>query len=204
MLDVLTGRRPVLSAAGFVLALFGAGLLSACTTIEGTNAMTDFGTFEREVMTSTLQGLGAVPQEEKEQTASRRAPLVIPRSTNALPAPQPSSAGAIPVDSNAPQIDTAGLSEDDLRRLRNARVVDLRTLSGRPLTEEESRQLTAQMSAQRLPGRTGRSLYVPPDEYFFTTARGEDLICLATNGDLVSVNDAACPPAIRRALAEQN
>ncbi len=203
MRDEVTGARPALPAAAFALAILGTLGLSACTTVEGTNAMTDIVTFEREVMTSTLQGLGAVPREEKEVTVSRRAPLVIPRQTNALPAPQESRAAELPSNSNAPQIDTAGLSENDLRRLRNARVVDLRTLSGRPLTDAEARQLTARMTAQRLPNQV-RPLYLPPDEYFFTTSKGEDLVCLAANGDLVPVNDPACPPAIRRALAGQN
>ena len=38
--------------------------LSACTTTEGTNAFSDFGTFEREVMTSTAQGVGLVLDAE--------------------------------------------------------------------------------------------------------------------------------------------
>ena len=45
------------------------------------------------------------------------------------------------------RLDTPGHSEADIRRLRNARVVDLRTLDGRPLTDEEARKLTARMTA---------------------------------------------------------
>ncbi len=62
-------------------------LLSACVTAEGTNAMVDPGTFEREVMTSTLQGLDIVPQEQKPVSNERRAPLVLPKQTAQLPAP---------------------------------------------------------------------------------------------------------------------
>lgn len=201
-----TGRHPVLSVAARTVA-FGvfvaaAAAMAGCTTIEGTNAMTDVGTFEREVMTSTLQGLGAVPQEQKPVTASRRAPLVLPRSTGSLPAPQQSAGTALPEDSNSPRIDATGLSDEDIRRLRNARVVDLRSLSGRPLTEEEAKQLTARMTAARLPNQK-RSLVIPPDDYFFTTtSSGQDLVCLANNGDLVPLNDPDCPPAIRRALSQ--
>lgn len=197
------GRRPA------VLAVTRTGLLSlsllvglgvsACTTTEGTNAMTDFGTFEREVMTSTLQGLGMVDRVEKEETNQRRAPLVLPKTTAALPPPATASAVAqLPADSDNVQIDTTGLSEDDMRRLRNARVVDLRTLSGRPLTDIEAKQLTARMTAAQLkPGP--RPLYLPPDEYF-TTVGGKDMVCLAKNGELVPLDSDACPPEIRKAL----
>ena len=174
--------------------------LQACTTVEGTNAMTDFGTFEREVMTSTLQGMGIVDKPApKEQLAGHRAPLVLPKETQTLPAPQESAvADALPADSNTVQIDMTGLSEEDLRRLRNARVVDLRTLAGRPLTDVEARQLTARMTAARV-GTSQRSLIIPPDEYF-TTVKGEDYVCLAASGELVPVHDPACPPAIKKAL----
>ena len=47
----VTGRR----FASVAALLLVAGGLSACTTTEGTNAFTDFATFEREVMTSTAQ-----------------------------------------------------------------------------------------------------------------------------------------------------
>lgn len=174
--------------------------LQACTTVEGTNALTDIGTFEREVMTSTLQGVGIVDKPAaKEPLAGHRAPLVLPKQTETLPAPQESVAeAALPTDSDTVQIDMTGLTEEDLRRLRNARVVDLRSLSGRPLTEVEARQLTARMKAARV-GTAQRSLIIPPDEYF-TTVKGEDYVCLAANGELVPVSDPACPPAIKKAL----
>ena len=53
--DHRSRRLPLLLSAG----------LGACTTVEGTNALTDVGTFEREVATETLKGLGMVPQETK-------------------------------------------------------------------------------------------------------------------------------------------
>jgi hypothetical protein len=107
----------------------------------------------------------------------------------------------LPVDSGKVQIDSTGLTEEDIKRLRNARVVDLRTLSGRPLTDVEARQLTARMKAARL--KSGpRPLYLPPEEYF-TTVKGQDLVCLAKNGDLVPLTDASCPPEIRKALSGQ-
>jgi hypothetical protein len=196
------GRRPAVLAVTRT-ALFSAAILlglgvSACTTTEGTSAMTDFGTFEREVMTSTLQGLGMVDRPEKEETNTRRAPLVLPKQTASLPAPTQEKTDLLPADSTNVQIDTAGLTEEDLKRLRNARVVDLRTLSGRPLTDVEARQLTARMTAAQLKGGP-RPLYLPPDEYF-TVVGGQDMVCLAKNGDLVPFNDKACPEEIRRAL----
>ncbi len=188
-----------MAALGLVLTL----ALGACTTVEGTNAMTDVGTFEREVMTSTLQGLGMIERTEKEETNTRRAPLALPRQTASLPAPADDTKTAmLPADSANVQIDTAGLSEEDMKRLRNARVVDLRTLAGRPLTDVEARQLTARMTAAQL--KSGpRPLYLPPEEYF-TVVGGKDTVCLAKNGDLVPLNDKSCPEEIRKALQESN
>lgn len=199
------GRRPAalavtrtgLLAAALLLAL----AVSACTTTEGTNAMTDFGTFEREVMTSTLQGLGVIERTEKEDTNTRRAPLALPKQTASLPTPAPADdakTAMLPADSANVQIDTTGLSEEDMKRLRNARVVDLRTLAGRPLTDVEARQLTARMTAAQLKGGP-RPLYLPPEEYF-TVVGGKDTVCLAKNGDLVPLSDKSCPEEIRKAL----
>ena len=67
----LTGRRTA-SVAAILLVAMG---LSACTTTEGTNAFTDIGTFEREVMTSTAQGIGLVPKEEKPDPTNPRGAL---------------------------------------------------------------------------------------------------------------------------------
>ena len=67
MIDDHKGRfLSVPSAALKLLALLSPLLLPAlagCTTAEGTNAFATPATFEREVMTSTLQGLDIVPQE---------------------------------------------------------------------------------------------------------------------------------------------
>jgi hypothetical protein len=200
----VTGRRPAVLAvtriAMAALALAATAGLGACTTVEGTNAMTDFGTFEREVMTSTLQGLGAVPQETKEPLVSHRGPLVLPKSNAALPPPQSTDVAEaqLPEDSTAVQIDMSQVSEEDLTRLRKARVVDLRTMAGRPLTDEETRQLTARFQGAQIKGK--RSLIIPPDDYF-TVVNGTELICLAEDGKtLVAVTDKRCPSAIRRAL----
>jgi len=198
-----TGRRPAVLAVTRT-GLFSAALLlalsvGACTTTEGTSAVTDFGTFEREVMTSTLQGLGMIDREQKEETNQRRAPLVMPKQTASLPAPEAETKTALlPADSNTVQIDTSGLSDEDMKRLRNARVVDLRTIAGRPLTEAEARQLTARMTAAQLKGGA-RPLYLPPEEYF-TVVGGTEMVCLAKNGDLVRLDDKACPEEIRKAL----
>jgi hypothetical protein len=187
-------------SAGLAAAL----LLSACTTTEGTNAMTDFGTFEREVLTSTMAGFGVVSAgEKKDENLQPRAPLVMPKDGRSLPAPAPeASLAALPVDSKTVQIDTTGLSEDDLKRLRNARVVDLRTVAGRPLTEAESRQLTARMTAAQMKSGA-RPLYLPPEEYFFNL-EGTDLVCKSKSGQLVPVNSAECPKEVRDAIAKRS
>jgi hypothetical protein len=199
----LTGRPSAIVAvtrAGLLSLALVAGLaLSACTTTEGTNAMTDFGTFEREVMTETLVGLGGMPREEKEEPKTPRAPLVMPKDTKSLPAPTTETKVAeLPEDSDKVRIDASNLSEADLSRLRNAKVVDLRTLSGRPLTDKEAQILTARMTAARLtPG--ARPLYLPPDEYF-TTVAGTELVCATKSGDLVPLDSKDCPAEIRKAM----
>lgn len=199
----LTGRSSAFVAvtrAGLLSVALVAGLaLSACTTTEGTNAMTDFGTFEREVMTETLVGLGGIPRAEKEEPKTPRAPLVMPKDTKVLPAPTTQTASAqLPEDSDKVQIDATGLSEADIARLRNAKVVDLRTLSGRPLTDQEAQILTARMTAARLtPG--ARPLYLPPDEYF-TTVAGTELVCATKTGELVPLDSKQCPEEIRKAM----
>jgi hypothetical protein len=202
-----SGQRPSSSAAtrfALIALSFAATLsLGACTTTEGTNALTDFGTFEREVMTSTATGLGLIPREEKEETTQRRGPLVLPRNDGTLPAPvKEAEVVGLPVDSDTVQIDTTGLTEDDLKRLRNARVVDLRSLSGRPLTEAESRQLTARMTAAQLKGGS-RPLYLPPEEYFYNL-EGTDLVCMSAKGQLVPVTSKDCPIEIKEAIGKKS
>ncbi|MGV3650490.1 MAG: hypothetical protein ACO1OK_03640 [Devosia sp.] len=194
-------RGPAL--ARMALAILGFAALSACTTVEGTNALVDASTFEREVMSETLRGIGMLEREQKPDVTSPRAPLVLPRNANALPAPQTQTAAAqLPEDSRNVQIDTSRISEDDLRRLRNARVItDPRSMSGRPLTEQETRMLTARMQAVQV-RQTNRPLYIPPDSYF-TTVKGQELVCMSKSGELVPLADPSCPPEIRAALAGQ-
>jgi hypothetical protein len=195
----LTGRRTA-SVAAILLVSIG---LSACTTTEGTNAFTDIGTFEREVMTSTAQGVGLVPKEEKPEPTNPRGPLVLPKSGQALPAPTEDTAVAmLPEDSDSVKVDSTGLSDADLARAKRTKVVSLQTPDGRPLTATELKALTARMKEFRV--SQNRSIYTPPEEYFTVTANQQDLVCLAASGDLVSVNDPACPPEIRKALLKKS
>lgn len=196
-MSILEPGRVRFAATAIIVALG----LGACTTVEGTNALVDATTFEREVAAETLKGLGVIEREDKETIKTPRAPLVLPKDKNALPPPRQASTDLLPEDSDNVQIDASGLTEDDIRRLRNARVVDIRAISGRPLTEQETAQLTARMKAARIAFSQNkeRPLYLPPDEYF-TTVGGQELICLAENGDLVPLDDPACPPEIRAAL----
>lgn len=191
----LMWRVGVFAIAG--LALSG---IAACTTIEGTNAFVDAGTFEREVMSETLIGIGIIDREGKAELSTPRGPLVLPTQTASLPTPTESAIDQLPEDSDTVQIDTTGITEADMQRLRGARVIDLRSLGGRPLTAAETRQLTARMIAAGLtPTGGSRPLYLPPDRYF-TTVNNQDLICLAPNGDLVPLTDPACPEEIRAIL----
>lgn len=206
MLHMLSGRRPALKAvsrAGLLsLGLILSAGLAACTTTEGTNALSDIGTFEREVMTETMKGMGMMDREAKDENIQPRGPLVLPKTTSLPPpvdAKAESAVALLPKDSSNAQIDASGLSNEDIKRLRNARVVDLRTLDGRPLTDAEAKQLTARFTAAQLKGGP-RPLYLPPEEYF-TTVKGKDTVCLAANGELVPLDDKACPPEIRKALA---
>ena len=196
----LTGRRTVSMAA---ILLVAAGL-SACTTTEGTNAFTDIATFEREVMTSTAQGVGLVPKEVKPDPTNPRGPLVMPKSGQALPAPteDTSVVAMLPEDSASVKIDSTGLTDADLARAKRTKVVTVSTPDGRPLTAEELRSLTSRMKEYRLTQK--RSIYTPPEQYFSVTANQQDLVCLAANGDLVSVNDPVCPPEIRKALLKKS
>jgi hypothetical protein len=195
----LTGRR---SAALAAILLIGAGL-SACTTTEGTNAFSDVGTFEREVMDSTAQGLGLIPAPVKPDPTNLRGPLVMPKDTKALPAPTTDTVVAeLPVDSSQPKVDTTGLSSADVERIRHVRVVDVQTPDGRPMTQDELKKLTSKMKGVQF--NTKRSIFTPPEQYFTLSGGQQDLVCLAKSGDLVSVNDPACPPEIRKALLKKS
>ncbi|HEY0032093.1 MAG TPA: hypothetical protein VGB81_02410 [Devosia sp.] len=186
-------------AVGLVLAM----ALAACTTVEGTNALTDVGTFEREVMSSTARGVGLIPGEApKEDLTQARAPLVLPASGQTLPPPSREAAAAqLPVNSDTVQVDTTSLSQADIQRLRNAKVVDLRSTSGRPLTEAEARSLTARMQRANMSVsvNTDRPLYLPPEEYF-TRVGDSDMVCSIGNGQIVSINDPKCPESVRKAI----
>jgi hypothetical protein len=192
-------RRAGLATLGLVLAV----ALGACTTVEGTNALTDVGTFEREVLSSTARGFGLIPGETpKEDLTQARAPLVLPRAGETLPAPAPQSAAAqLPANSDTVRIDTSNLTEADLQRLRNAKVVDLRSVAGRPLTEAEAKQLTARMRAANMNVSVNgkRPLYLPPEEYF-TRVGDAQLVCSTPTGEVVAISDPKCPDAVRKAL----
>jgi len=204
-----SGRRTAYLAAvlkplvGLSLLLLLPGL-SACTTAEGTNALVDPATFEREVMDTTLQGLDIIPQPDKKPDAQPRAPLVLPKQVAQLPPPTKGDAAALPADSDNPQINTAGLSDADIQRLRDARVVDLRTLDGRPLTDVERRQLTARMAAANMSTRQAgsRPLTLPPVSYF-ADYKGKDTVCKTPDGVLVPLSDPRCPQVIRDAMRKK-
>lgn len=202
----LTGQ-PALSAATraglLAIGLLLSGALAACTTVEGTNALSDPGTFEREVMTSTAQGLGLVGKSTpKEEPTQARAPLALPRDVNQLPAPTTSMVAELPANSDTVKIDTSNLSEADMTRLRNARVVDLHSLAGRPLTADETRMLTARMRAANIDvgvSTAKRPIYLPPEDYF-TIVGGHSAVCKAKDGSLVPFNSSKCPVEIKDAL----
>ncbi|HVY51323.1 MAG TPA: hypothetical protein VHA07_07125 [Devosia sp.] len=189
------------SAALAALLLVSIGL-SACTTTEGTNAFTSAQTFETEVMDKTAQGLGLIPAPVKPDPTNPRGPLVMPKDTSALPPPQTETVTAmLPADDATPKIDTAGLSQADIERARHARIVDINTPDGRPLTAAELQKLTSRMKAYTLSSK--RSIFTPPEQYFTLDNGQKDLVCLAKNGDLVPVNDPNCPLEIRKALLKQ-
>ena len=89
-----------------------------------------------------------------------------------------------------------------IARARRTNVVTLSTPDGRPLTGAELQALTARMKEFRISKQ--RSIYTPPEQYFSVSLNQQDLVCLAANGDLVSVNDPACPPEIRKALLKKS
>ncbi|MFT6658239.1 hypothetical protein [Maritalea sp.] len=189
-------------------ALLGVSIfaLAACTTVEGTNAFKDGETFEREVLTATAQGIGLLEREKKDDLKSERAPLVLPKDSAVLPIPTKSTQNAaLPEDSDKVLLDTSKLTENEIRLLRGARVVDLSAVKGRPFTPEEMAEVARRFREQResyakaLTSGKNRPLYLPPERYF-TKVGGQDLICLADNGDLVPLDSPLCPPDIKAAL----
>lgn len=196
---VRAGFAARFAAVGTALALLG-----ACTTLDGTNAFVDGNTFEREVMTETLAGIGIMGREEKDEIETPRGKLVLPPDSTALPAPVEARTAELPKDSDSVYLDPTGLTEDEIKRIRAGLVVDEIKLEGRPLTAEESRILAEryrQMREARRASQTGanRGLHLPP-ERLFTQVNNQEFICLTPAGDLVSLDDPACPPEIKAAL----
>ena len=154
-------------------------------------------------MDKTAAGLGLIPQEVKPDPTNPRGPLVRPKDTKSLPPPEKETqvASQLPVDSAQPKVDTAGLTSTDIERIRHVRVVDVNTPDGRPLTAAELQKLTSRMKAYQLSSK--RSIFTPPEQYFTLSNGQQDMVCLAKNGDLVSVNDASCPLEIRKALLKK-
>ena len=164
-------------------------------------------TFEREVMTSTLQGLDLVPQGRPRSPTTRpRGPLVMPKADGAAAAADQATTDTamLPADSNNPQIDTAGLSEADIDSAcaTPASSTSARS-SGRPLTDAERKQLTARMQAanMQVSADGNRPLTLPP-VYYFTDYKGKARGLPGRGRHLVSVNDPKCPDEIRKALRQ--
>ena len=196
----LTGAR-IAAFAAITLVSIG---LSACTTTEGTNAFTSAQTFETEVMDSTAAGLGLIPKPVKPDPTNPRGPLVMPKDTKVLPPPEKGVqvAEQLPVDSAQPKVDTTCMSSADIERIRHVRVVDVNTPDGRPLTAAELQKQTAKKKGIQLSSK--RSFFTLPEQYIPLSSGQQDLVCLAKNGDLVSVNDPSCPLEIRKALLKKS
>jgi len=196
----ISGARRIAMLGAMILV---ASSLPACTTVEGTNALVDIGTFEREVGQETLKGIGVLERESKEPMAAPRGLLALPKSGAEVPPPSEETEYAmLPENSDRAKIDSTGLSEEQLARIRKIIVFDGRADSGRKLTDAEIAQFTRNVEAGLL--RVNRDaaapLWVPDDSYFTSTYNGQEAVCLAPNGDLVSLTDPACPPEIRAQL----
>ena len=187
------------------LALLLVTSLAGCTTTEGTNAFTSVATFEHEVLDPTAQGIGLIPKPApKPDPTNNRGPLVIPKNTAVLPPPEDDNTqvAELPVDSSQPKIDTSGLSNADVEKLRHVRVVDVNTPDGRPLTADEFKKLTAKMKGYSVSQK--RSIFVPPEQYFTVSQGQQNLVCLGTGGELVPVSDPTCPDSIKKALLKKS
>jgi hypothetical protein len=195
--------RTVRGGAAFAIMLLVSAGLSACTTTEGTNAFTSPQTFENEVIDPMAAGIGLIPRPPaKPDPTNPRGPLVMPRDTKVLPPPEKETTfAALPADSNTPKVDTSGMSQEDIARLKHVRVVDISTPDGRPLTAAELKQLLGRMKDFTLSGK--RSLFTPPEQYFSLTGGQQDFVCLAKNGNIVSVSDPSCPVEVRNALLKK-
>lgn len=176
-------------------------LSAACTTVEGGNAFVDTETFSREVIDSTVIGLGLKERVYKEVPKNQNAPLVLPQA-GTVSAPGEGRIAELPEDSDGVVIDPNKVSPEMVRRIRKARVVDsINVTTGRPLTPQEIKLISERIGAARLKFQKNRqfSLFEPPSGYF-TSRGGSDLVCLAPDGDLVLLDDVKCPPEIRLAL----
>ena len=176
MLSGLTGRRPTIRAvtrAGLLTAglLLGLGL-SACTTTEGTNALSDIGTFEREVLTETMKGMGVHGARGEGGAPSAAARWFCPRPARCLRRTEASRRRAAAQDFD--QRSDRHLQPLGGRPAAPAQRPGRRPAHplGPPLTDVEAKQLTARMTAAKLNGGP-RPLYLPPEEYF-TTVKGQD------------------------------
>jgi hypothetical protein len=194
--------RPLIA----LVALLTLPALAACTTAEGTNALVSPSTFEHEVMDPTLQGLDIIPPDAAKPDPRPRGPLVLPKSTAQLPTPTVAAPLSLPADSASPQMSTAGLSQADINNLKNAKVIDLQSANGRPLTDAERKQLAARLAAANVKVAAvngNRPLTLPPVSYF-TQFHGTTAVCKAQDGSLVSLTDSRCPQKIRDALKPQS
>jgi hypothetical protein len=155
--------------------------LAACTTTEGTNAFSDIGTFEREVMSETLRGMACC------SSASRRMRTSIRAARSCCPNPTPifrrrhektdtAEARCRSIRQQGADRRDRNLSEADIAPAQGARGRPLRIVDGRPLTEEARQDHPQDEGGKASPG--ARPLYLPPEEYF-TTVKGQDIVCLA-------------------------
>ena len=142
--------------------------MSACTTTEGTNAFTSAQTFEDEVLNPAAAGIGLIPPPAtKPDPTNPRGPLVMPKADTVVPPPtKDTDTAQLPVDNGAPKVDTTGLSQADLDKIKHVRVVDINTPDGRPLTAAELKQLTGRderlyAQQQALDLHTARTVFQP-------------------------------------------
>lgn len=188
----------ILSAGASIAIL---ALTAACTTVEGGNAFVDGETFGREVIDATVIGLGLKAKVYKDVPANEHAPLVLPKE-GTVAAPSEGRVAELPENSDKVVIDPNKVTPEMVRRIRQARVIDSIDVSGdRPLTPAEMKFISERVRQARLTFQQNRevTLFEPPKAYF-TSLGGSDFVCLATDGDLVLLDDPKCPPEIRAAL----
>ena len=161
------------------------------------------GTFEREVGQETLKGLGVIPRETKAPIKTPRGKLALPKEGVVMPPPSKETETAmIPTDHDRAKLDTTGLTDEDVTRIRSIIVFDGIADSGRKLTNAEIAQVTKNIESGKLRiNNASAPLWVPDQSYFsVSSVGGQDAVCLAPNGDLVPLEDPACPPEIKKKL----